>query len=783
MQFLNSLKLRTKIVGIVLGVVFLSTLPAGYSIYQMSKIGNELAVIAEKDIPLVLHITQATKLQLKQVLFFEQTLRYSGSGETTKIQEARKGFIETSRSTNEEIRSAKSILEKSLRQNLPASVRVEFDSLRESTQKIEERHALYNQKGENTIGLLLIGSSTQAATLLPGVFSDQEDLLQRFEILLAEIGKFTAGSTMQAKEEEQWALLVTTAGMGILFVIALLLSLLLVVSILRQLGGEPSELERITKCVADGDLSVHEELKDRDATGLLNSIKIMVAQLNTNIAEFSRVKVALDNVAVNVMIADSDRNVIYMNKAIQKMFANGEAEIRKDLPHFSADRIMGSNIDVYHKDPDHQQGILENMRGVHRQSIQIGGRHFDLGATQIVDERGQKFGFVVEWVDRTLEVAIESEVETIIRAAVAGDLDKRIEVAGKTNFYKRLSEGVNQLMDISSVGLNDIVRIFAGMERGELTDRIHAEYRGIFEQLKNSSNNTQDKLAEVITTVRGGAENLASASEEVSATAQSMSQGASEQAASVEETVSSLEEMAASIAQNADNAKMTETIALQTASESAEGGRVVAQTVAAMRQIADKISIIEEIAYQTNLLALNAAIEAARAGEHGKGFAVVASEVRKLAERSQVSAKEVSQLATHSVDVSERAGTLLEEIVPAIQKTADLVQEITAASQEQNSNVEQINSAIGQLDKLAQGNASSAEELASTAEEMSGQAQQLQQIMEFFKVNLQYVAGAATGVHPGQPSLSATSEVTLIAAKSLAQPEPLAVNEADFQRF
>ncbi len=253
-----------------------------------------------------------------------------------------------------------------------------------------------------------------------------------------------------------------------------------------------------------------------------------------------------------------------------------------------------------------------------------------------------------------------------------------------------------------------------------------------------------EQLSQVISGVRNAADNLSSASEQVSATAQSLSQATSEQAASVEETSASVEEMSASISQNTENAKVTDSMAETAAQQASQGGKAVNDTVSAMKQIADKIGIIDDIAYQTNLLALNAAIEAARAGEHGKGFAVVAAEVRKLAERSQVAAQEISETARSSVGLAEQAGRLLDQMVPSISRTSDLVQEISAASQEQSAGAAQINLAMGQLNTITQQNASSSEELAATAEEMSGQAEQLQQLMQYFKLE----------VEPGHPSAS-----------------------------
>jgi methyl-accepting chemotaxis protein len=286
------------------------------------------------------------------------------------------------------------------------------------------------------------------------------------------------------------------------------------------------------------------------------------------------------------------------------------------------------------------------------------------------------------------------------------------------------------------------------------------------------------KLTGIIGEVKGAADALANAAGQVSATAQSLSQSSSEQAASVEETTASIEQMTASITQNTENAKVTDNMATKSSSEAIQGGTAVKETVEAMKSIAGKIGIIDDIAYQTNLLALNAAIEAARAGEHGKGFAVVAAEVRKLAERSQVAAQEIGQLAGSSVKMAEEAGKLLDEMVPSIKKTSDLVQEIAAASQEQSAGVGQINGAMGQLNKATQQNASASEELAATSEEMGGQAAQLQELMEFFKIEQQRGGVAATAKR-ARPAAAAAAPK----ARATARPVAAAAVEGDFERF
>ena len=344
-----------------------------------------------------------------------------------------------------------------------------------------------------------------------------------------------------------------------------------------------------------------------------------------------------------------------------------------------------------------------------------------------------------------------------------------------------LTSGITRPLNEALVGLNRL-------SEGDLTVRIDATTKDETGQMLQAMQNMIGKLSQVVTDVNGGAQALASASEEVSATAQSLSQAASEQAAGVEETSATIEQMTSSIAQNTENAKITDGMASKAAKDAADGGEAVNATVSAMKEIAKKIGIIDDIAAQTNLLALNAAIEAARAGEHGKGFAVVAAEVRKLAERSQVAAQEIGEVAGNSVELAEKAGRLLAEIVPNIRKTSDLVQEITAASTEQSSGVGQINSAVSQLNTTTQQNASSSEELAATSEEMSSQAEQLQQTMGFFKLDSSGSGGSGGSSFAVRKSTAsskkpAAPKASFKPAAKAAATASADVDEAQFTKF
>jgi len=248
-------------------------------------------------------------------------------------------------------------------------------------------------------------------------------------------------------------------------------------------------------------------------------------------------------------------------------------------------------------------------------------------------------------------------------------------------------------------------------------------------------------LKNVSSSLGQGAEQVASAAGQVSSASQALAQGSGEQAASIEETSSSLEEMASMTKRNSENAQKANDLAKQ-ARQAADKGAADMQSMSTAMQaikvssddIAKIIKTIDEIAFQTNILALNAAVEAARAGEAGMGFAVVADEVRNLAQRSAQAAKETAAKIEGSigktaqgVDISTKVAEALNEIVTKARQVDELVAEVAGASREQTQGITQINTAVGQMDKVTQSNAASAEESAAAAEELNAQASMMKQ--------------------------------------------------------
>ena len=114
----------------------------------------------------------------------------------------------------------------------------------------------------------------------------------------------------------------------------------------------------------------------------------------------------VENLPINVMTCDlQDFRITYANAATL-------ASVRQ-LEHvldIKADDLVGTCIDVFHKDPSHQRRLLADPSNLpHNAIIDIGGEKLDLLVTAITDQAGNYIAPMVTWSVVTEKVKKDEE--------------------------------------------------------------------------------------------------------------------------------------------------------------------------------------------------------------------------------------------------------------------------------------------------------------------------------------------------------------------------------------
>ncbi|MDH5722636.1 MAG: methyl-accepting chemotaxis protein [Alphaproteobacteria bacterium] len=478
-------------------------------------------------------------------------------------------------------------------------------------------------------------------------------------------------------------------------------------------------------------------------------------------------RAVLDTLPINVLTCSPKTLIIdYANKASVDTLN----EIADLLPAgVSGKNIVGQNIDVFHKKPEYQRGLLANTKNLpHKAVIRLGPHLLDLHIEALYSGRNVT-KLVLSWSICTDRERLKIMVDNMpINVMLADPETFKINYINKTSvetlrsiehalpvkadnvlgtciddFHKEPSHQRRILSDPNNLPYKS--KITVGENILDLNVSAILDNSGYYigPMVSWSVITAQEELAKNVTEISGvvssssnevekTAQSLSAAAEETSTQATSVAAAAEEASVNVETVAAAAEEMTASISEIAKQITISDRTSKEAVKKAEETGAVVTRLSESSQEIGNVVMLINDIAEQTNLLALNATIEAARAGEAGKGFAVVADEVKKLAGETTVATeniqKQINDMQSITQDAVDAIGAIQETITAiseSITQIAAAIEEQSATTSEISKNVQEASKATSEVSQNTIGIQEAATQTGSAASQLLAVAQGL----------------------------------------------------------
>lgn len=179
--------------------------------------------------------------------------------------------------------------------------------------------------------------------------------------------------------------------------------------------------------------------------------------------DVARIQSMMDCMPINAMMADMSLNITYLNPKSRDTFKT----LEKFLP-VTADKVLGSNIDIFHKNPSKQKKLLADPRNLpHRAKIKVGPETLDLNVNAIYDKDRNYIGPMVTWAVITNQLELMTSLEQTAQqlasaseelSAVATELTKNAQLTSdKSNMAAANSEEVSKGVQTVATNTEEMV--------------------------------------------------------------------------------------------------------------------------------------------------------------------------------------------------------------------------------------------------------------------------------------------------------------------------------------
>lgn len=559
------MKLRAKILimmGLLIGVNMLASV---YAISGLSRIGTEVEVVAESNIPTIEALTHATVHQLEQAIWFERALRYGADNhlQGEHLHKARKEFGDHGQKVEKWVHEALLYTQEAERKR-SAKSGYAYAASSPSTgtsqsflNNILEQHKQYEEHVQQVFSLQDNGDFKKVTQLATQVEREEEGLDHAFEEFLVTVEKETEKSVGLVEEDEKKTI------RGLYLATALVLLLGLAISFIgsSKLTTPIQQGVEFAKRISEGDLTGKLHIAQNDEIGLLaDSLNTMSHNLRKTMQQISVESDALTSSsgtlsAISTQLSANSEQTTNSAETVAAAAdqlssnmdsvaaASEEASVNVNLMASAAEE-MSSTIKDVSTNTDKTRAITETAVAQAND------------ASKLINELGtaaQEIGKVTETITEISEQTNLLALNATIEAARAGEAGKGFAVVANEikDLAKQTSDataeikerivGIQSASDGSVVGINQITSIINEINENvssvavtvdeqatvtqEIAENVSQASQGIQEVNENVAQASQatGSVARDITEVGQASEEVSSSGKQLGSNAQDLS--------------------------------------------------------------------------------------------------------------------------------------------------------------------------------------------------------------------------------------------------------------------